>query len=114
MILRHIFPEILLNFLKLFIRHEEIIYQYKLFLLPSKSRHVNISVSSHQIIYCTRKNNKTKTGGVLKHVTFSSFKKYAVEAYKDALKKVNFQNFELLNDVNKAYSNFFQKNKDSC
>ena len=37
------------------------------------------------------------------------FKKYSVDPYKDALKKVNFPNYELFNDVNEAYSNFFQK-----
>ena len=32
----------------------------------------------------------------------------SVDAYKDALKKVNFPNYELYNDVNEAYSNFFR------
>ena len=75
------------------------------------SRHgvINVSVSDHQLIYCTRKINKIKTGSVHKHITFHSFKKYTVDAYKDALKKVNFPNYELFNDVNEAYSNFFQK-----
>ena len=43
------------------------------------------------------------------NITFRLFKKYTVDAYKDALKKVNFPNYELFNDVNEAYSNFFQK-----
>ena len=47
--------------------------------------------------------------GVHKHIIFRSFKKYTVDAYKDALKKVNFPNYELFNDVNEAYSNFFRK-----
>ena len=47
--------------------------------------------------------------GVHKHIIFRLFKKYTVDAYKDALKKVNFPNYELFNDVNEAYSNFFQK-----
>ena len=37
------------------------------------------------------------------------FKKCIVDAYKDALKKFNFPNYELFNDVNDAYSNLFQK-----
>ena len=49
-----------------------------------------------------------KTGGVHKNITFRSFKKYTVDAYKDALKKVNFPNYELFSDVNEAYSDFFQ------
>ena len=80
--------------------------------IPSQvSRHgvINVSVSDHQLIYCTRKINKMKTGGVQKHITFRSFKKYTVDAYKDALNKVNFPNYELFNDVNETYSNFFQK-----
>ena len=43
------------------------------------------------------------------NISFRLFKKYTVDAYKDALKKVNFPNYELFNDVNEAYSNFFQK-----
>ena len=70
---------------------------------------INVSVSDHQFIYCTRKINKIKTGGVQKHTTSRSFKKYTVDAYKDALYKVNFPNYELFKDVNEAYSNFFQK-----
>ena len=80
--------------------------------IPSRvSQHgvINASVSDHQLIYCTRKINKSKTGGVHKHITFHSFKKYTVDAYKDALNKINFPNYELLDDVNEAYSNFFQK-----
>ena len=70
---------------------------------------INVSASDHQIIYCTRKIHKIKTWGVHKDTTFCSFKKYTVDAYKDALKKVNFLNYELFNGVNEAYSNFFQK-----
>ena len=80
--------------------------------IPSRvSQHgvINVSVSGHQLIYCTRKINKIKTGSAHKHITFISFKKYTVDTYKDALKKVNFPNYELFNDVNEVYSNFFQK-----
>ena len=73
--------------------------------IPSRiSQHgvINVRVSDHQLIYCTRKINKTKTGGVHKHTTFHLFKKYTVDPYKDALKKVNFPNFEPFNDVNEA------------
>ena len=70
---------------------------------------INVSVSDHQLTYCTRKINKTKTGGVHKHTTFCSFKKYSVDVCKNALKKVNFPNYKLFNDVNETFSNFFQK-----
>ena len=80
--------------------------------IPSRvSQHgvINVSVSDHQLIYCTRKINKIKTVGVHKHITFCSFKKYTLDDYKDALKKVNFPSYKLFNDVNEAYSHFFQK-----
>ena len=76
---------------------------------------INISVSDHQFIDCTRKINKIKTGGLHKHITFRLFKNNTVDAYKDALNKVNFPNYKLFNDVNESYSNkFLSKNKDSC
>ena len=62
---------------------------------------INVSVSDHQFIYCTRKINKIKTGGVHKSITFRSFKSCTDDAYKDDLKKFNFPNYE--------HSNFFQK-----
>ena len=62
---------------------------------------INLSTVQEKLI-------KSKQG-VHKHITFRSFKKYTVDAYKDALKKVNFLNYELFNGVNEAYSNFFQK-----
>ena len=74
---------------------------------------VNVGVYDHQLIYCTRKMNKLITGGGHKHISFHSFKKYSVDAYNDALKKVNFPNYELFNSVNEAHLNFFQKDKDS-
>ena len=76
--------------------------------VPSRiSQHgvINVSVSDHRLIYCARKVNKVKTGGVHKHTSFRLFKTYIVDAYKDAQKKVDFPNYELFNDVNEAYSN---------
>ena len=46
---------------------------------------------------CTKKN------------TFRLLKNYAVDAYNNALKKINFPNYEYFEDVNRAYSDFFQK-----
>ena len=41
------------------------------------------------------------TEGVHKQITFVH--KYTVDAYKDALRKVNFPNYKLFIDVNEAY-----------
>ena len=44
-----------------------------------------------------------------KKIKFRSLKNYAVDAYKNALRKINFPNYEYFEDVNRAYSDFFQK-----
>ena len=62
---------------------------------------INLSTEQEKLIKSKR--------GVHKHITFCSFKKYTVDAYKDGLKKVNFPNYKLFNEVNEAYSKFFQK-----
>ena len=63
-------------------------------------------------IYYTSKISKIKTGVVHKNITFRLFKKYTFDVYKDALKKLNFTNYKLFNDVNEAFK-FLSKNKDS-
>ena len=70
---------------------------------------MNVSLSDHQLIYCAMKISKVKTGGVHKKIKFRSFKNYAVDAYKNALKKINFPSYEYFEDVNREYSDFFQK-----
>ena len=72
-------------------------------MVPLMLMYLTISLSTVQ-----DKLMKSKRG-VHKHITFRLFKKYTVDAYKHALKKVNFPNYELFNDVNDAYSNSFKK-----
>ena len=62
----------------------------------------------HQLIYCTRKFSRTKLG-THKQITFRSLKNYTAEAYKEALGKVCFPDYENFSDVNKAYESFIQK-----
>ena len=54
-----------------------------------------------------------KAEGANKDRRFRSLNKYTVDAEEDALKKVSFPNYELLNDIIEAYSNLFRKNKGS-
>ena len=42
-------------------------------------------------------------------MNFLSFKNYTVDCYKEALNQLNLLNYETFNDVNFAFSNFFQK-----
>ena len=66
---------------------------------------IDVGLSDHQSIYCTRKFSHTKVG-THKQITFRSLKNYTTEAYKEALSKANYENFS---DVNKAYEKFIQK-----
>ena len=40
---------------------------------------------------------------------FRSLKNYSVGAYKKAMRKLNFPNYEYIEDVNRAYSDCSQK-----
>ena len=70
---------------------------------------MNVGLLDHQLTYCTRKISGVKTGVVHKKIKFRSLKDYTVDAYKNALKKINFPNYEYFQDVNWTYSDFFQK-----
>ena len=70
---------------------------------------INVGVSDHQLIFCTRKISRIKTGGAHKYLNFRSLKNYTTDYYKEALQQVDFPNYESFGDVNEAYSNFFQK-----
>ena len=47
--------------------------------------------------------------GIHTQITFRSLKNYTAEAYKEALSRVYYENYENCGDVNKAYENFIQK-----
>ena len=66
-------------------------------------------MSDHQPIFCTQKFSRIKTGGVQKYLNFRSLKNYTDDHHKEALKQVDFPNYENFGDANGAYLNFFQK-----
>ena len=59
---------------------------------------LNVRLSDHQLIFCTRKITRIKRGGY-KRITFRSFKNYTIDGYE-------YKKFDNMND---AYSNFIQK-----
>ena len=67
-----------------------------------------MGLSDHKLIYCTRKFSRIKVG-THKQITFRSLKNYTAEAYKEALGKVCFPDYENFSDMNKAYENFILK-----
>ena len=69
---------------------------------------IDIGLSDHQLIYCTRKISRIKTGSH-KQIKFRSFKHYTIDLFKQELSKSNFPNYRNFNDINKAYNDFIQK-----
>ena len=54
----------------------------------------DVGVSNHQLIFCTRKVSRLKTGGIHKYINIRSLKNYTVGSYKEALKQLDFPNYE--------------------
>ena len=69
---------------------------------------IDIGISDHQMIYCTRKLIRNKTGDK-KYIESRSLKKYSVDVYESALKDLDFPNYETFTDIDLAYSDFIQK-----
>ena len=69
---------------------------------------INEGVSDHQLIFCTRKISRIKTGDAHKYLNFHSLKIYTADYYKEALKQVDFPSYENFGDFEPC-SNFFQK-----
>ena len=74
----------------------------------SQSGVIDIGISDHQLIYCTRKTARIKSY-CHKQITFRSLKNYSPEIYEEALRKLSFPNYELFDDIDTAYENFIQK-----
>ena len=69
---------------------------------------IDISLSDHQLIYCTRKISRIKRGSH-KQIQFRSFKHYTVNLFEQELLKLNFPNYQNYNEINEAYNDFIQK-----
>ena len=79
--------------------------------LPDNVSHsgvIDIGISDHQLIYCTKKTARIKSY-CHKQITFYSFKNYSPETYEEALRKLRILNYELFDDIDTAYENFIQK-----
>ena len=60
---------------------------------------LNIGLSDHQLIYCTRKITRIK-GGCRKQRTFLSFKNYTIDGYEKGLVEINFPKYKKFGNVN--------------
>ena len=70
---------------------------------------IDVGISDHELIFCTQKISRLKTGGIHKYLNFLSFKDYTVDSYREALKQLDFPNYETFDAVNFVYSDFIQK-----
>ena len=77
--------------------------------IVSQKSAIDVRISDHQLIFCTRKISRLKTGGIHKYLDSRSFKNYAVNSYGEALQQLDFPHYKTLDDVNGAYFNFYQK-----
>ena len=68
---------------------------------------INVCLSDHQLISCTQKSSKFKTGGFRKYINFHSLKNYRVDEYKESLGQLVFPNYEIFDNVIAAFSDFF-------
>ena len=69
---------------------------------------VDLGLSDHQMIYCTRKLVQNKTA-VKKTFESRSLKNYSVDVYENALRDLNFPNYEEFTDIDLAYRDFTEK-----
>ena len=76
---------------------------------PKISQHgvLDLGLSDHQLIYCTRKATRTK---IHKHtfIKIRTFKNYAKQLFLDKLNKIKFPNYMEYENINAAYSHFVE------
>ena len=68
----------------------------------------DIGLSDHQMIYCTRKLVRNKSG-VQNFIESRSLKNYSVDVFESALKELDFPNYETFTDIDAAYSDFIDR-----
>ena len=64
----------------------------------SQSGVIDIGISDHNLIFCTRKIVKSKPG-IQKYINFRCFKNYSAEIFEEGLKDLDFPNYENFNDA---------------
>ena len=69
---------------------------------------IDVGLSDHQLIYCTRKISRTKTN---RHnqIRVRSLKNYTQEILIGELKKINFPDYDIFSNINIAYKDLVEK-----
>ena len=69
---------------------------------------IDVGLSDHQFIYCTRKISRIKRGTHMQ-IRCCLLKNYSADIYEEALSREDFPNYHNFENINDAYSNFIQK-----
>ena len=73
---------------------------------------IDVGVSVHQLICCTSRIKRIKYN-MHTQIQFRSFKNYSAEIFTNALKTVQFPNYNIFSNVNVAYSDHLNKISDT-
>ena len=73
---------------------------------------IDVGISDHQLIYCTRKIKRIKHN-MHNQIQVRSLKKYSAEIFTNALKTVQFPNYNIFSNVNVAYPDLLNKISDT-
>ena len=73
---------------------------------------IDVGISDYQSIYCTRKIERIKHN-MHNQIQVRSLKKYSDEIFTNALKIVQFPNYNIFSNVNFAYSDLVNKISDT-
>ena len=73
---------------------------------------IDVGISDHQLIYCTRKIKRIKHN-MHNQIQVQSLKKYSAEIFTNALKTVQFPNYNVFSNVNVVYSDLLHKISDT-
>ena len=69
---------------------------------------IDVELSDHQIIYCTRKISRIKRG-TQKQIRCHSLRNYSADIHEEGLGRLDFPNYRNFENINDAYSNCIQK-----
>ena len=73
---------------------------------------IDVGISDHQLIYCTRKIKRIKYN-MHNQIQVQSLRNYITEIFINALKTVHFPNYKIFLNVNVAYSDRLNKISDT-
>ena len=73
---------------------------------------IDAGTSDHQLIYCTRKIKRIKQN-MHNQIQVRSLKKYSGKIFTNALKTVQFPNYDIFSNVNIAYSDLLKQISDT-